>query len=565
MRMSSVARFVSLLVALPMVLAACAPTRSAGPESSTTASAPSAPKNIVIINSGNPPGMDNRFVVTSNNAARIVLGLYAGTLIFSDAVGAERATLVEAVPTVANGLWKLFSDNTMETRLTLRAGAAWHDGTPLTTKDLVFNDEVYMDRTLPQLVIGARQYISKMEPVDDRTLVIRWNQPFVLADTFSPDMMPAHLLESSFRQDHQSVTTHPWLSTEYVGTGPFKLKEFVPASHMDLTAFDGYVLGRPKLDQIQVKFIPDSGTMLANIVSGAGDLATGTGPNVAQAQQLKAVNWDGQISARVRSSYVHMFAQYIDPFNVVLIDKRFKKGLMYALDRQALVDSLQEGYGGIAEIPWPPDDPDFPDYLAKVERYPYDPQRAAAAFQSVGYAKGPDGYLRNIATGQRLEPVEFRTTGEQQFQVAILGAMSSMLKQAGLDISQQVIPQERTADRLYRITNPGLEVLQFGAGASSLLNQGSMTTAKIPTAANNYTSGNYPRFSNAQWDALMERFAITIVPAERKQVITDMMVHLSDNLQDMSIIWGVGVQFAAKRLIVPEVNPIWTAEQWELR
>lgn len=68
-----------------------------------------------------------------------------------------------------------------------------------------------------------------------------------------------------------------------------------------------------------------------------------------------------------------------------------------------------------------------------------------------------------------------------------------------------------------------------------------------------------------EWDALIDKFAISIVPAQRKQVFTDMLVHLSDNLQDMSIIWGVSVQFAAKRLVVPELNPTWTAEQWDVR
>ncbi len=564
-RIGRLRRIVTLLVAVPVVLAACAPSRSTGLEGSSAGPAPSAPKNVVVINSGNPPGMDNRFVVTTNNAARIVLNLYAGQLIFSDAVGATRAALVEAVPTMDNGLWKVNSDNTMETRLTLRQGAKWHDGTPLTTKDLIFNDEVYQVRTLPQIPIAARQHISRMEAVDDRTLVIHWRQPFILADVFSPDMMPAHLLEATFKADPQAVTTHPWLSGDYVGTGPFRLKEFVPASHMDLIAFDSYVLGRPKIDTLQVKFISDSATMLTNIISGAGDLATGTGPNATQAQQLKATGWDGQISAEVQSSYVHLFSQHIDAFNPIAVDKRFKKGLMFALDRQALVDTLQYGYGGIAEIPWPPGDPDFNDYVAKVERYPYDPQRAAAMFQSLGYAKGPDGFLRSNTTGARLERVEFRTTGEQSFQVAILAAMSDMFKQAGLDINQQVVPQERTADRQYRVTNPGLEVLQFGTGASTMLNQGAMTTSKLPTAANGYISGNYSRYSNPEWDALIDKFAITIVPTQRKQVITDMMVHISDNLQDMSIIWGVSVQFASKRLTVPVLNPIWTAEQWDVR
>ncbi len=564
-RIGRLRRMVTLLVAVPVVLAACAPSRSAGLEDSSVGPAPSAPKNVVVINSGNPPGMDTRFVVTTNNAARIVQPLYAGQLIFSDAVGETRAALVEAVPTIANGLWKVNSDNTMETRLTLRQGAKWHDGTPLTTKDLIFNDEVFQDRTLPQIPIAARQHISRMEAVDDRTLVIHWRQPFILADVFSPDMMPAHLLEATFKEDRQAVTTHPWLSGEYVGTGPFRLKEFVPASHMDLIAFDSYVLGRPKIDTLQVKFIPDSATMLTNIISGAGDLSTGTGPNATQAQQLKSIGWNGQISANIQSSYVHLFSQHIDAFNPIAVDKRFKKGLMFALDRQTLVDTLQYGYGGIAEIPWPPGDPDFKDYVAKVERYPYDPQRAAAMFQALGYAKGPDGFLRSNTTGSRLEPVEFRTTGEQSFQVAILAAMSDMFKQAGLDINQVVIPQERTADRQYRVAFPGLEVLQFGTGASTMLNQGAMTTSKLPTAANGYTTGNYPRYSNPEWDGLIDKFAITIVPTQRKQVITEMMVHISDNLQDMSIIWGVSVQFASKRLTVPELNPMWTAEQWDIR
>src|SRR5439155_7581502 len=125
------------------------------------------------------------------------------------------------------------------------------------------------------------------EAVDNRTLVIHWNQPYIVADVFSTDMMPTHILEASFRQNDQTLTTHPWLTAEYVGTGPFKLKDFVPGSHMDLVAFDGYALGRPKLDQVQVRFIPDGGTMVANMLSGAGDLSTGTGPNVNQAQQLK--------------------------------------------------------------------------------------------------------------------------------------------------------------------------------------------------------------------------------------------------------------------------------------
>ena len=92
-----------------------------------------------------------------------------------------------------------------------------------------------------------------------------------------------------------------------------------------------------------------------------------------------------------------------------------------------------------------------------------------------------------------------------------------------------------------------------------------MHSSLIPTPANGYAQGNYPRYSNPQWDALLEKYAVTIPAAERKQVLTDIMVYLQDELMDMAIIYGVSVQFASKRLTVPEVNPIWTAETWDVK
>jgi peptide/nickel transport system substrate-binding protein len=201
--------------------------------------------------------------------------------------------------------------------------------------------------------------------------------------------------------------------------------------------------------------------------------------------------------------------------------------------------------------------------LAAVEKYPYDPNRAAAQFQSLGYAKGPDGFLRNTSTGQRLEPIEFRTTGEQPFQIRMLAAMSDYFKNVGLDISQVVVPQERTSDRPYRVTNPGMEELQFGYGPSTMI--GFMHSSKLPTPENRYITGNYPRYANPAWDALNDKYAVSIAPAERKQALMQIFRYLNEELPDMSIIYGVSVQFASNRLNVPEVNPIWTAEQWDLK
>src|SRR5205814_1407202 len=184
-------RFAGTMLLLGVVLTACAPSPAANREIPAVAPsggpARTGPKSVTIINSGTAPGLDNRFVVTSNNAAGIVLGLYAGKLIQSDSAGVERMPrLAEALPSFDNGLWKSNADGTMETRLTIKSGAKWHDGAALTTKDLLFNDEVYLDKSLPQLILTARNFVDHLEALDDRTLIVHWKSPYILADIFSP-------------------------------------------------------------------------------------------------------------------------------------------------------------------------------------------------------------------------------------------------------------------------------------------------------------------------------------------------------------------------------------------
>src|SRR6185436_3629698 len=108
--------------------------------------------------------------------------------------------LADSIPTLENGRWLTRPDNTMETRLTIRAGALWHDGTTVTTKDILFSDEVYLDKELPQIVLTPRTYVDRMVAVDDRTISILWKQPYIQADVFAPGLMPAHLLEASYRE-----------------------------------------------------------------------------------------------------------------------------------------------------------------------------------------------------------------------------------------------------------------------------------------------------------------------------------------------------------------------------
>src|SRR5581483_5289163 len=79
--------------------------------------------------------------------------------------------------------------------------------------------------------------------------------------------VPKHILETPYTPDKASLLENPFWTTGYVGMGPFQLNDFVRGSHMKLAAFDRYVLGRPKLDEITVMFIPDPNTLIANLLA----------------------------------------------------------------------------------------------------------------------------------------------------------------------------------------------------------------------------------------------------------------------------------------------------------
>jgi peptide/nickel transport system substrate-binding protein len=200
-----------------------------------------------------------------------------------DDQGTAHPQLAEAVPSLDNGLWKVFPDGRMETAWRLKPITRWHDGTPLTVDDLAFAVRVGQDRELPLFNSPAYASLDRVESSDPSTVTVFWKQPFIDADRMfgkgpNDDLavpLPRHLLERVYLEEKATFTEHPHWTTEFVGAGPFKLREWLKGSSVTLVANDQYVLGRPKIDQIEVKFIADGGTLLANLLAGSVDLTIG--------------------------------------------------------------------------------------------------------------------------------------------------------------------------------------------------------------------------------------------------------------------------------------------------
>src|SRR5213593_2874868 len=99
--------------------------------------------------------------------------------------------------------------------------------------------------------------IEVVDAADDRTLTIRWKQPYIDADSlFSSGRalpLPKHLLEKTFTEDKAGFTQTPYWNEGFISTGPFRVARWDAGSGVLLQAFDQFALGRPKVDEIEVR------------------------------------------------------------------------------------------------------------------------------------------------------------------------------------------------------------------------------------------------------------------------------------------------------------------------
>ena len=397
------------LLLFTAVLAACAGPQPPGP---TNPSVPSGstgvqPKRITAAVIGEPPTLSTKVNIASAGGvvpgADAVEELVNGGLAHLDAQGNLVPQLAEAVPSLENGLWKLLPDGQMETTWSLKPSAQWHDGTPVTADDLLFAARVGQDGDLPAFGHPGFAAVQSIVAMDQRTVTVRWSRLYTGADTMftavSPAFalpLPAHLLAAPYRDNKAGFLDLPYWSAEFIGSGPFKLSDWQQASHLLLAANDDYVLGRPTIDEIDVRFIPDPNTMATGVLAGTVDLTLGRTLSLDQALQVRDQWSEGRVENTLRNWMV-IYPQMLNPTPAVVADVRFRRALLEGIVRQQLVDAVQAGQVPVAHSYVSPAALEYHEIEDQVVRYEYDPAATARTIDAIGYTKGADGFFRNAA------------------------------------------------------------------------------------------------------------------------------------------------------------------------
>jgi peptide/nickel transport system substrate-binding protein len=466
---------------LPVLLLACSPS-GAGTGTGSGEARPGAQADdrrgtvINIAVSGNVPNMGLMGLASTTTGGWFsMVEVHSNGLITSEEHSRlPVGRLIERVPTLDNQDITLLPDGRMRVVYRLRSGITWHDGEPFTAGDLVFSHRFNGDPGLPIAVSDLTRLTESAEAPDPLTFVVTFRAPSYRAGqvglrVFWPQ--PRHLLEPVYERYLESgnadeVVTAPYWTSGYVHLGPFRLTAFDPSGPIQFQAYDGYFLGRPKVETIRVHIFSDLNTLYSNIEAGTIDVVPET---VLQPELgfelLDKWNRTGDGKVYVKKSAQRFLSPQERPqvqTEPAMFDTTVRAALYRALDREALSEGLQAGHSELAawELFWETE-PLYEATKGVFRQYAYDPERARLGLREAGWTPGPDGILRNSGDGRRFRTSISATPGRIEREA---NAFADYWRRIGLEVDQITVPAAQIRNAEARAQYPGWEATAQGGG-----------------------------------------------------------------------------------------------------
>ena len=371
--MPLVARWAAAILALAVVSSACTSTQPAAPGAQGAAGAPVAGGTVTI-----PIVADPTLNPWSPNA--FIESLFVNRVLF-DGLTKPGKDLAPAPDLAAS--WTISSDGLAWT-FKLRDGVKWSDGQPFTADDVAFtfNDIVLK----PDLGAQNRNNFSALKGVtvlDPTTVRFDLSRKFSALGSYlayNAGIVPKHTLAAD------PLKTNSFNKGVPVSTGPFKVEKYTSGQSVSLIRNENYFGPKPYLDKVVFTVVPDANTQIAQALSG--DISIMILDDKAAVARVKSAS-NLSVLSRPLVQYYWLALNQTDPR---FTDVRVRQAFVQAIDRQAIIKSVELGYGSIANSAITPALKAYYD-PSLSSRYPYDPENAKKLLAAAGWTPGPNGVL----------------------------------------------------------------------------------------------------------------------------------------------------------------------------
>lgn len=264
---------------------------------------------------------------------------------------------------------------------TLRDGATFASGNPVTAEDVIFSfGRVIKLNLTPAFMLTQLGWtpdnIDQMVTGEGNTVTVRYE------GDFSPNFVlnvlaarPASIVDSVLVKQHEvdGDMGNAWLNENAAGSGPFTLDRYAPAQMVRMSANEGYFNGAPAIDSVIIRHVAESATQQLLLEKGDVDLARNLTPD-----QVASMKSDGIKVETFPQAAVHFLSFNQKDEN--LTDPAIWQAARYLVDYQGMADTIIKGQMEVHQAFWPK------GFTGSLDEAPfsYDPEKAKAILAEAG-------------------------------------------------------------------------------------------------------------------------------------------------------------------------------------
>ena len=408
-------------------------------------------------------------------------------------------------------------------------GAAWGDGTPVTTDDVLFTHEVGQHPESGVINAELHRRITSIDVIDDKTFVMHVDRvTFDYNGINDFELIPAHLERLIFEEDPASYRNRTAFETDTANPGlyfgPYKVTEISSGAYLVLEPNETWWGEKPYFKKIVIKAIENTAALEANLLAGDIDMIAGeAGVTIDQALAFEKRHGDRfEIVYKPGLVYEHLDLNLDNP---ILADIRVRKALIQGIDREAVSAQLFEGrqpvaHGNVHPLDWV--------YFEDVPTYQENLEAAAALLDEAGWTDMRDGIRHNQA-GEPLA-LELMTTAGNRTRELVQQVLQSNWQRLGIDITIKNEPArvffgETTKKRKFS----GLAMFAWISSPENVP-RSTLHSEEIPSADNGWAGQNYTGYINSEMDRLIDDIELELDREKREKMWHELQTIYAEDL-----------------------------------